>query len=270
MSTTTENLYPWYIPNNPSFEKRPYDEILIECNIRYWFLIFIQTIIVVGYTIYQIYKLKDKIVRRTIFYFCILCGCQIWAWIIECIQIWGNYDESAFDNKLQCKSNIYTCSQEMWGTEEEPSECFLSMVNQFQQIFHIRTFLQMVQFFLQAVLILVIFKWVEILDICKVQEMTQLKESMFSDDSNQNEIIQGYVKSLETFLKHKRTNRILLIVYLVSTTILLIDDQLKYWFRFAKPNQNQMSSILVLRIITRLLKFIVCLWISIIFFNTLK
>jgi len=126
----------------------------------------------------------------------------------------------------------------------------------------------MIQFFLSAVLILVICKWVEIIDICKVEEMTQLKDNTFSDDSNLGTIIEKYVISLEIFLKHKRTNQIILIVFLVSSFMLLIDDQLKYWFRFDVPDPNTMSGIVVVRIIMRVSRFIVIVWIAVVFFNT--
>ena len=70
-----------------------------------------------------------------------------------------------------------------------------------------------------------IYKWVEILDIAKVEEMTQIKDGTFSDDSKQyGRILEEYVSSLETFLKHKKINKCILIVFLVSSFALLIDE----------------------------------------------
>ena len=50
--------------------------------------------------------------------------------------------------------------------------------------------------------------------------------------------------------------------------MLLIDDQLKYWFRFDVPDPNTMSGIVVVRIIMRVSRFIVIVWIAVVFFNT--
>lgn len=94
----------------------------------------------------------------------------------------------------------------------------------------------MVQLFLSVVLILVIFKWVEILDIARIEEMTQMKDVSFSDDSKQYEqILKDYVKALEIFFKNKRNYKGILIVFLFTSFILLLDDQLKYWFKFNAP-----------------------------------
>ena len=66
--------------------------------------------------------------RKTIFNFSILVGCQIMILIIDTIQLRGDFS-SDYDNFYKCKSNLYTCPKEYWGSPGHGSACFNEMVD---------------------------------------------------------------------------------------------------------------------------------------------
>ena len=48
--------------------------------------------------------------------------------IIDTIQLRGDFS-SDYDNFYKCKSNLYTCPKEYWGSPGHGSACFNEMVD---------------------------------------------------------------------------------------------------------------------------------------------